>query len=187
MTVNYDSSQGTLGFEDGAESLKIQAQRALEEAQNLARRNDPATEDAFKNAESLAIKAACPDSQMRAYYRHGEFLAMRGAFTRAHEHFLIAARNAPLSDKNSEEWVARIELHIIESQIEAATEKEIKTFFNNFKSVAKTASKSWDERHDVWLEFSDDRDRSNERLAARKFGSEEDFRRRFEMGRQRKK
>lgn len=187
MTVNYDSSQGTLGFEDGAESLKIQARRALEEAQNLARRNDPATEDAFKDAESLAIKAACPDSQMRAYYSHGEFLARHGAFTRAQAHFLIAERNAPLSDKDSEEWVARIKLSIIERQIEAAPDQEIKIFFNNFKSVAKIATKSWDVRHDVWLEFSDDRDRSNGRLAARKFGSEEDFRRRFETAGQRKK
>jgi|SRR5690242_2386656 len=172
--------QGSFNFQAETAAPRLAAQRALVAAESLARTGGLGVDAAFNDAKFLATKAASPELQMRAHYSHAEWLAKQGAFREARSCFSIAERNAWLIDKDPEEKLARIRLAIIEMEIEAAEDSGLKLFFNNFKIAATSCSNSWDERHGVWLGFIEDLNGSSERLAARKFGSEEDFRSRLQ-------
>jgi hypothetical protein len=178
--ANDGPAQGTLSFQAHTEGLELEAKRALAAAETLALRDDPNAGTAFDDAESLADRAAAPELQMRAHRGHAEFLAKSGAFRQAREHFLTAEQTALFLDMD--ESVAHLQVRIAEMEINLVGDKGRKTFFENFRKAARGAY-TWQDRRDVWFRFVDDLNTSGGRLAARKFGSEGDFRSRLDAAR----
>jgi hypothetical protein len=169
--------QRKLDFEAQTESLKREAERALDIAEDLARSNDGSADTAYERAERLAIRAADPELLLRMHDGFGRFLGRQRAFARARRQFRKAEQTAQTLGR--EEDVARLEIRIVEMGIELAGDKKKGFFFKNFKKAVQD-SDSHQNRLDVWCAFIDDFNKSGGRLAARNFGSTGDFRSRLD-------
>lgn len=167
---NYQGLQAALPFE--AESLKIEANRALRAAEELARSGDPLAHGAFIDAESLANSAADPELQMRAHQGHGRFLYNRKRFRAAREHLVIAERNAQVL--GHEDLAAEFQVRIEAARIYESSNKALKAAFSNFME-AGTAGYPWNIRRDVWSSYKDELEAPEHRKAAHKLGSKEYF------------
>lgn len=179
--AEHHAMQGSLNFQASIQNLTSQAERALKAAQQLATASDPSAEAAFEDAERLADRAADPELQVQAYERFGMFLKQQRKFGRARQRFVKAERTAQFLDLD--ETTARLQVHIAETDIELVADTRGKVFFANFRKGAQGGSYSWQDRRDVWFSFIDDLNAAGGRLAARKFGSEDDFRGRLDAAR----
>jgi hypothetical protein len=168
--------QRKLDFEAQTESLKREAERALDIAQDLARSNDSSADPAYEQAERLAIRAADLELQLRTHEGFGRFLRRQRGFARARVQFRKADQTA--QTLGLEEDAARLKMQIVEMEIELAGDKR-KDFLKNFKKAVQD-SDSYQNRLDVWCAFIDDFNKSGGRLAARNFGSTGDFRSRLD-------
>jgi hypothetical protein len=107
----------------------------------------------------------------------GRFLGRQGAFARAREQSRKAEQTAQTLGR--EEDAVRLQMQIVEMEIELAGDKRNGFFFKNFKKAVQD-SDSHQNRLDVWCAFIDDINKSGRRLAARNFGSTGDFRSRLD-------
>lgn len=170
--------QGTLDFEAAIRSLRIEARRALEGAQRLARINDSLTRDAFEDAERLSDLAADAELQVQVRELFALFLKDRAAFLPARERLIKAEQIAQAH--GFDEDVARLQVSIEEIKAELAQDTAMKRCLLNFGLAADEGSYSWQDKRDALFGFIADLARSGGRLAARGIGSIEDFRDRLD-------
>jgi len=173
--------QGTLDFEAAIRDLRNEAARALEAAQQLARINDPLTQDAFEDAERASDRAADAQQQVQVRELFASYLRRHGDFRSARERLVKAGQIA--QDHGFDEDAARLEVCIKEVEAELTGDAKMKSYLRNFKSVSHGGSYSWQDRRDALFGFIADLNRTSGCLAARVVGSTEDFRDRLERAR----
>jgi|SRR5271156_4278248 len=170
------AEQTSLNFESNHDHLKPAAEQALASAECLARSNDPGAQYAFDQAESLAIECADQDLQMRTFEASARFREGRGAFRFAREKYKTALRNAECLSVVCDagiESAARLRWDI--ARIDYRDDGAFKILLRTSKP-----DDSRDRLLKTWDQFVADRGNSSGRLAARGFGSVEDFRRRID-------
>lgn len=177
--ANYQGLQGALPFE--AESLKIEAKRALTAAEQLAGSGDPGADDAFLEAQSVANSAADPELQMQAHHGHGRFLYNRKRFREAREHLVLAERNAQVL--GHEDVAAELQVRMEAARIFESSNKALKAAFSNFME-AGAVGYPWNIRRDVWSSYKDELEAPEYRKAAHKLGSKEYFSRHLDAAKQ---
>lgn len=170
--------QGTLDFEGNSSHRNLTAE--LEAALRLSRRGDPDSEaaaaSAFKELERLALGCADPKTDVRVYEPAGDHYFARRAFGVAKEKYCTALESAKLIAVTSDDGVADVErLRFKLTKVRNAHDP----FFKAFEEVAGR-SYSYEQRNIAWAGFEQDRGNTVERLAARGFGSKDDFRRRLD-------
>lgn len=170
------AEQASLDFERNHDHLKQAGEQALSSAERLAWLQDPVAHGAFDEAESLAIKCADEGLQMRTFEASARFHERRGAIPVAREKYNTALRNAEclsvISDAGVES-VARLRWDL--ARIEYRGDEAFKNLLR-----ASKADDSRDRLRKAWDQFIADRGTTRGRLAARGFGSAEDFRRRID-------
>jgi hypothetical protein len=168
--------QTSLEFGPKFDNLKPAAEQALASAQNLARSNNPGAEGAFDEAESLAVKCADQDVQMQTFETSARFHERRGAFSTARKKYCTAlgsAEGLSVVCDAGVEGTERLRFELV--RIDNREDPD-------FKNLLR-ASKPNDSRNRLratWEKFVADRGNSAGCLAARGFGSVEDFRRRID-------
>lgn len=170
------ADQASLDFRPKHDELKLAAEQALASAKVLARSNAPGTEGAFDEAESLAVKSADQDVQMRTFEASARFHEGRGAIQTAREKYRTALSTAKclsvVSDAGVEE-TERLRWDLVR------TENLSDSDFKNLLLASKPGD-SGDRLRRAWDRFVGERGDPQDRLAARGFGSVEDFRRRID-------
>lgn len=170
------ADQASLDFGTEHDDLKLAAEKALASAENLARVHDPGAESAFDQAESLAIKCPDQDVQMRTFEASARFHEGRGAIPTARKKYSAALSTAECLSIVSDAAVERAaHLRFDLVRIENRDDPHFKNLL-----LASKRDDSWDRLRATWDKFVADRGNSSGRLAARGFGSMEDFRRRID-------
>ncbi len=170
------AEQASLNFEPSRDRLKPAAERALASAERLFRSSDPGAQGAFDEAESLAIECADQDLQMRTFEASARFHERRGAISVAREKYKTALRTAEclriVSDA-AVETAERLRFDLV--RIENREDPD-------FKNLLRASKRDdlRDRLREAWDKFVADRGNSSGRLAARGFGSVDDFRRRID-------
>jgi hypothetical protein len=168
------AEQGNLDFEPQHDHLKVGVERALASAKRLENLNDPGAKGAFDEAESLAIKSADPDIQMRVFESSARFHEKSGALSSAKKRYITALRNAFTVNSDSavdREAVLRWDLVRIDNREDSA-----------FKNLVRASrhDDSPDRLRSVWEQFVTDRTNVGGRKAARGFGTTDYFRGRID-------
>lgn len=170
------ADQASLDFRPKHDDLKLVAEQALASAKDLARSNDPSAEGAFDEAESLAVKCADQDVQMRTFEASARFHEGRGAIRTAREKYRIALSSAECLSVVCDAAVGRAEyLRWDLARIENREDPDFKNLLR-----ASKLDDSRERLRETWSKFVAERGTSPGRLAARGFGSVEDFRRRID-------
>jgi hypothetical protein len=170
------ADQASLDFRPKHDDLKLAAEKALASAEKLARSNDPGAVGAFDQAESLAVKCPDQDVQMRTFEASARFHEGRGAIPTARKKYhaaLISAECLSVVSDAPVEVAARLRFDLV--RIENRQDSDFKNLLR-----ASKRNDSWDCLRETWDKFVADRGNSSGRLAARGFGSVEDFRRRID-------
>lgn len=176
----HDESQRAFSFDVHNEHLLQLAKDAVALAEDLEARADPSAEGALKEAARLTDLAADEDLQLSLNRAFGRHYARRKMFHPAREHFGKAERTAQVLGLH--ESVAQLQLLIAGVDIANSRDNLKIGFFQNLRQASgKDGSYSWQIRRDVWFQFVDDCNARDGRVAARKFGSIEDFRARLEQ------
>jgi hypothetical protein len=170
------ADQASLDFVSKYDDLKLAAEQALASAENLARSNDPSAEGAFDEAESLAVKCADQGVQMRTFEVSARFHEGRGAIRTAREKYRTALSSAECLSVISDAAVAGRER--LRWDLVRIENREDPVFENLLRASKRDDSR--DRLRETWDKFVADRGTSRGRLAARGFGSVEDFRRRID-------
>jgi len=170
------ADQSSLDFRPKHDHLKLAAEEALASAENLARSNDPGVVGAFDQAESLSVQCPDQDVQMRTFEASARFHEGRGAIPTALKKYRTALSSAECLSVVSDaavEGAARLRFDLV--RIENRGDPDFKNLLR-----ASKRDDSRDRLRETWREFVADRGNSSGRLAARGFGSVEDFRRRID-------
>jgi hypothetical protein len=170
------ADQASLDFSPKHDDLKLAAERALASAENLARSSDPGVEGAFDQAESLAVKCPDQDVQMRTFEASARFHEGHGAIPIARKKYRIALDTAECLSVISDaaiEGAARLRFDLV--RLDNREDPHFKNLL-----LAARRDDSRDRLRAAWDKFVADRGDSSGRLAARGFGSVEDFRRRID-------
>jgi hypothetical protein len=169
--------QASLNFEQKHDDPIRDAKRALVSAEVLDRSNDPGTNDAFDEAENLAISCADQEQQMLTFTASGWFHERRGATSIAREKYSIALDTAECLAVVSDEAAdhkARLKWDLVRLD-----NRENSTFGNLLKASKRADSP--DHLRKTWDRFVADCGNSQGRRAARGFGSVEYFRERLDV------
>lgn len=160
--------------------IRQEAERAAKFAEDVQRTADPSAETELRTAESLIDGAADHDLQLRFHRSCGRYYLRRRMYRDARRHFVIAELAARVLGLDAA--VARLQMFIVETDIEHSGSATRRTFFANFKRATDNRTPDWPKWRDVWCSFIDDCNAPDGRLAARDFGSVEDFRSRLDRG-----
>jgi hypothetical protein len=174
------AEQGSLDFERASPDRSAEVERGLEAALKISRGTDPDSREAaaaaFDEAEWLAIRYPDPKTQMRVHEASGDFHFARKAFRVSKGKYETALGSANLLSVTSDDGVADVErLKFKLSRISNAQNPD----FKNLERAAQP-SPSYERRNLAWASYQKEKESSGGRLAARGFGSEEDFRRRLD-------
>jgi len=160
--------------------IRQEAERAVKFTENAQRSGNPSAEAELTAAEHLVDCAADPDLQLRFHRSAGRYYLLRRRYRDARKHFVKAELTARVLSLDG--IIAQLQLFIVETSVELNKDATKKIFFANFRNATQNRKPNWSSWRDVWFNFIDDCNAPDGRLAAREFGSVEDFRSRLDRG-----